>query len=97
VNGAVIAALLLWRQFGWALADPIFAAFGIPEVWRFDGEKLEILLLTDGKYIKREYSACLPLVPSEVVTNFLNESRSLGRLEWLKRVREWARQQKESR
>ena len=25
VNGAVIAALLLWRQFGWALADPIFA------------------------------------------------------------------------
>ena len=76
---------------------PIFAAFGIPEVWRFDGEKLEILLLTDGKYIKREYSACLPLVPSEVVTNFLNESRSLGRLEWLKRVREWARQQKESR
>jgi Uma2 family endonuclease len=27
---------------------PIFAAFGIPEVWRFDGEKLEILLLTDG-------------------------------------------------
>jgi ferrous-iron efflux pump FieF len=26
VNGAVIAALLLWRQFGWALADPIFAA-----------------------------------------------------------------------
>ena len=26
VNGAVIAALLLWRQFGWALADPIFGA-----------------------------------------------------------------------
>jgi ferrous-iron efflux pump FieF len=26
VNGAVIAALLIWRQFGWALADPIFAA-----------------------------------------------------------------------
>jgi len=26
VNGAVVAALLIWRQFGWALADPIFAA-----------------------------------------------------------------------
>jgi Uma2 family endonuclease len=72
---------------------PIFVAFGIPEVWRFDGKKLEILLLVDGQYIERTNSASLPLVPAEVVTNFLNESRSLGRLEWLKRVREWARQQ----
>jgi ferrous-iron efflux pump FieF len=25
VNGAVITALLIWREFGWALADPLFA------------------------------------------------------------------------
>src|SRR6516164_2611227 len=29
---------------------PIFAEFGIPEVWRFDGERLSILRLRRGNY-----------------------------------------------
>jgi ferrous-iron efflux pump FieF len=34
VNVAVICALLVWRAFGWALADPLFAAaIGIYILW----------------------------------------------------------------
>jgi len=48
VNGAVIAALLLWRQFGWALADPIFAAsvglYILYTAWRITRGSLDLLM-----------------------------------------------------
>jgi ferrous-iron efflux pump FieF len=48
VNGAVIASLLIWRQFGWALADPIFAGFvGIYilfTAWRIAQSSLDLLM-----------------------------------------------------
>src|SRR4029077_21171925 len=47
-NGAVIAALLLWRQFGWALADPIFAAgvglYILFTAWRIARGSLDLLM-----------------------------------------------------
>jgi ferrous-iron efflux pump FieF len=48
VNGAVIVALLLWRQFGWALADPIFAAsvgvYILFTAWRIARGSLDLLM-----------------------------------------------------
>jgi Uma2 family endonuclease len=76
---------------------PIFAAFGIPEVWRFAGETVEFHLLEDGEYTKSQSSASLPLVTADIVTMFVHTSLKLGRLEWMKSVRDWARQQKEAR
>lgn len=73
----------------------IFAAFGVPEVWRFDGERLEIFLLSEGTYAKSEKSTALPFVVPEVLVGFVAESVSLGRLEWLRKVRGWAREQRE--
>jgi Uma2 family endonuclease len=75
----------------------IFAAFGVPEVWRFDGERLEIFLLSEGAYAKAEKSAALPFVVPEVLVGFVAESVSLGRLEWLRKVRGWAREQREGK
>ena len=73
---------------------PLFAAFGISEVWRFDGQELEILILQHGEYCRRETSQALPKVTAEAITRFLHESFKIGRLEWIKKVRAWARQQK---
>jgi Uma2 family endonuclease len=73
---------------------PLFAVFGIPELWRFDSERVEIYLLREGEYTKSDSSSALPLVTAEAVTMFVQESWKLGRLEWTKKVREWARQQK---
>jgi Uma2 family endonuclease len=76
---------------------PLFAAFTIPEVWRFDGEKVEILRLREGEYMKSDNSLSLPLVTAEAVTEFIQESLKLGRLEWMKRLCEWTQQQKATR
>ena len=73
---------------------PLFAAFAIPEVWRFDGRELEILILQYGEYCKSETSLALPKVTAEATTRFLHESFKVGRLEWIKKVRAWAQQQK---
>jgi Uma2 family endonuclease len=73
---------------------PLFAAFGISEVWRFDGQELEILILQHGEYCKSEISLALPEVTAEAITWFLQESFKIGRLEWIKKVRAWAQQQR---
>ncbi|MDQ3667320.1 MAG: Uma2 family endonuclease [Acidobacteriota bacterium] len=73
---------------------PLFAAFGISEVWRFDGQQLEILVLQHGEYCRSKTSLALPNVTAEAITRFLHESFKIGRLEWIKKVRAWARQQK---
>lgn len=73
---------------------PLFAAFGIPEVWRFDGKEMEILILQSGEYCRNECSLALPKVTASAISHFVHESFKTGRLEWIKKVRAWAQQQK---
>jgi Uma2 family endonuclease len=69
----------------------IFAAFGVPEIWRFDGEKMQILQMENDKYVEIKNSLALPKVTDEVLTDFLNKSQNLSRLEWISEVRNWAK------
>jgi Uma2 family endonuclease len=75
----------------------IFAQFRVPELWRYDGARMEILNLVQSAYVKSEVSSVLPFFTAEVLTKFVAESRKLGRLEWMKGVRDWARAQKAAR
>ena len=74
---------------------PICAEMGIPEVWRFHGERVTIFRLADGQYTEVAASAMLPPLTSDVLTRFVVESRTLNRTAWLRAVREWAREQGE--
>jgi len=69
----------------------IFARFGVPEIWRFDGGQIEILKLENGKYVPIENSLALPLVTPEKLTEFIKGSQNLSRLEWIGKVRDWAK------
>src|SRR5260370_41800999 len=40
--------------------DSIFAQLGVPEVWRYDGENVEILIRSGEGYRKSNVSAALP-------------------------------------
>jgi Uma2 family endonuclease len=51
---------------------PIYAAFKVPEVWRYDGEQLIVLLLqSDGTYQESSASRALPTLPLAELPRFL--------------------------
>jgi Uma2 family endonuclease len=70
----------------------IFAALGIPEVWRWDDGRLQIFRLVDGQYVEQAESTVLPGLTAAVLTRFLTDSRTLDRLAWLRRIRAWVRE-----
>ena len=71
---------------------PIYARLGVPEVWRYDGERLRIHQLTeDTGYAEVRHSAVLPDLTAEVLTRFVGRSSTLDWLPWVREVRGWAR------
>ena len=51
---------------------PVFAAFKIPEVWRYDGERVTVLLLQpNGEYQESAASLAVPNFPFAEVPRFL--------------------------
>ncbi len=73
---------------------PIFAAFGVPEVWRYDGMRVRFYTLIDGQYAEQTTSLIFPSLIAAAVTELLEASKSMKRNLWLDRVREWARTQR---
>ena len=69
---------------------PIYAQFGVPEVWLSDGERLEILVLAGAEYVARPHSRAIPAITAQAVTALLAEGDALGSSAWLRRVRAWA-------
>jgi Uma2 family endonuclease len=71
---------------------PIYAQIGVPEVWRYDGERMTILVLEYSHYAQRTESIVLPPVTSHALTDLVEKSKTTSRTVWLKRVREWSRE-----
>jgi Uma2 family endonuclease len=69
---------------------PIFAEFEVPEVWRFNGERLSILGLRGNTYQEVDSSEVFPNVSSFTISQLLAQGKSLGRTGWLRLVRMWA-------
>jgi Uma2 family endonuclease len=71
---------------------PLFARVGVPEVWRFDGERLVIYGMAAGsEYLEREASVAFPAVTAATVTAFVRDSETMERPEWARKLRGWAR------
>ncbi len=67
----------------------IYAAFRVPEVWRYDGARWHVLLLADDEYAAATESRALPGVTAEGMAALLDES-PLADVEWMDKVRQWA-------
>ena len=50
---------------------PIYVALGVPEVWRFDGQRLNIYLLRGNDYVEVPQSRALPMLTNHALTHFL--------------------------
>ena len=68
----------------------IFAAVGVPEVWRYDGERVRILALAGDSYVEREPSLAFPALRSAHLAELLATSQQMPRTAWLRHVRAWA-------
>ena len=66
---------------------PIYAALGVPEIWRYTGGEVEICCLTAGAYTVADTSQVLPEINAAMVTRLIDEARiATNQTAWFKRV-----------
>ncbi len=72
---------------------PIYAGLGVPEIWLYDGRKMLFFQLSGQGYEEVSHSLAFPTLPADVLTEFLERSRTEGQTAALKAFRRWAREQ----
>lgn len=70
----------------------LYRQAGVPEVWRYNGERVEFLLAGPDGYVLSPQSAGIPRVRAEALKLLLDESGGLSDSAWLRRVRRWLRE-----
>ena len=65
----------------------IYAALGVPEVWRYTAGEIEIRCLTGDGYIMSDISRVLPGITASMVTRYVDEARTAAnQTVWFKQV-----------
>ena len=67
----------------------IYAALGVPEIWRYDGQDLTIHILQEDRYVGVESSGALPMLSSRALTDFLARLPKDGESQTLNAFDEW--------
>jgi Uma2 family endonuclease len=70
---------------------PIYAALGVPEVWRYTDERLVMYRRLGDGYEIVEGSSVLPGVTGTDIQNWLEASQQMSRAAWMRQVQTWAR------
>jgi Uma2 family endonuclease len=69
-----------------------YEKLGVPELWRYDGEHLEINVLQNGHYVISATSIHFPQFPLvEAIPQYVKQSQSVGRNATMKAFRAWVR------
>ena len=70
---------------------PIYAAFGVPEIWRYDGKRAAIYHLRGQDYVEATSSLSFPCLTSQAMTEFLEQNKMQGQTAALAAFRLWVR------
>lgn len=68
---------------------PIYAALGVPEIWRYDGQEMAILCLQETDYTSTETSQALPMLTGQVLTEYLRRMQQDGEFNAILAFDEW--------
>ena len=69
-----------------------YEKLGVLELWRYDGEHLEINVLQNGRYVTSTTSVHFPQLPLvEAIPQYVRQSQSVGRNVTMKAFRAWVR------
>jgi len=71
----------------------IYAALGVPEIWRWRKSGLTAYSLAEGgKYVEREFSLNLPMLRVKDLEPFVEFEVSADESAWLRQFRAWVRE-----
>jgi Uma2 family endonuclease len=71
----------------------IYAALGVPEVWRYDGEKLTVhALQQNGDYKEQNHSRFLPAAAITKMVEWLAKCDEIDEVDWVREFRRWVRE-----
>lgn len=68
----------------------LYAAMGVPEFWRYNGQDWRIYVLESGSYQECDRSPTFPIVPKEQLYLFLDQAQS-NEIAAERNLREWLR------
>lgn len=69
-----------------------YELLGVPELWRYTQQSLEISLLKEGKYITSESSPNFPDIPIvELVNEYVQQCLTIGRSQAMRNFRDWVK------
>ncbi len=72
----------------------IAARLGVPEVWRYNGQTIRIMLLgSDGHYVENTRSRAFPFLSVSELIRFLHSDLSRSETKLLRAFRAWVREQ----
>jgi Uma2 family endonuclease len=69
--------------------DAIYAALGVPEIWRYDEWAMTIYQLQESGYVVAETSRALPMLNGEILTEYMNRMLRDGEFEALLAFDAW--------
>ncbi|MDR9404095.1 MAG: Uma2 family endonuclease [Halothece sp. Uz-M2-17] len=71
-----------------------YEILGVPELWRYDGNNLEINVLSSGKYLLSDQSLQFPQLPlKQAIPQYLEASKIEGKVAIMKQFRRWVQEQ----
>ena len=69
-----------------------YELLGVPELWRYKQQGLEIFLLEEDKYIKSQSSPNFPNIPIiELVNEYVRQCLTIGRSQAMRNFRSWVK------
>ena len=72
---------------------PIYAALGVPEIWHYDTQVLQIHQLQQGQYVESPVSPAFPQLTADLLTEFLDRSKVEDQYEVLLAFEDWLKTQ----
>jgi Uma2 family endonuclease len=69
----------------------VYAALGIPEMWRFDGTLTVFHLQANEKYAERSHSLNFPDVPIAEIEGFIHQIRDVDETSLVRSFRQWVK------
>ncbi len=73
--------------------EPIYAALGVPEIWRSDGRRIQCLHLIGETYGVRKHSLALPFIEPAQLQRFVDLMAARGETAGLQAFVSWMRKQ----